>query len=490
MPEEKDRESLPKNEIIQGDCLEVMKNLSDESVDSVVTDPPYGFAFMGKSWDEFEPKEYQEFCEKWGKEVFRVLKSGAWLLAFSGTRTYHRMVVGLEDAGFEIKDQIDWLYGSGFPKSTDISKFIDKKFLREKLTEKLGRKPTKEEFKEAWGEVEAKKIKKDGTSPTGFSPEKGWHDHNMKQEYEVKEKLTPEAQKWDGWGTALKPAHEPIVLAQKPRDGTYAENVLKWGCGGLNIDGCRIPHNEDLSVEREGNRKLDTRNQGWGFKAVSRGNEGRWPANVILDPKAGEMLDEQSGESKSSGGYSGHKGHNIGNWGYNIDNAEEKDPGFGDSGGASRFFYCAKAHKSERNAGLEDLEKGDRVDIMSTSEWQKDRGRNPDEYEGMENDIATLKPINLMRYLVRLVTPPDGTVLDPFAGSGTTGCACEIEGFNYILIEKRERFAKVIAPKRCEYWSNPENWEQLKNHNSLPDAEEKRERKEHKTLEKFGGKGD
>jgi len=461
MPEQKD---LPKNEILQGDCLEVMKDFPDESVDSVVTDPPYGLYFMSKAWDQFKPKEYQEFSEKWGKEALRVLKPGGYLLAFSGTRTYHRMVVGLEDAGFEIKDTLAYMYGSGFPKSHDISKAIDKHFGKEDEREVIAERPS------SWGKSQAD------------------HNYSMPNTTHTYSKpATKEAEKWNGYGTALKPAHEPIVLAQKPRDGTYAENVLKWGCGGLNIDGCRIGNEK---IETHGIRDGSGTSLNWSeYKSPDdfegKKHKGRWPANVILDPKAGEMLDEQSGVSKSSGGYSGHKGHNVGNWGYNTYNAEKKDPGYGDKGGASRFFYCAKAHKSERNAGLEDLEKGDRVDIMSTSEWQKDRGRNPDEYEGMENDIATLKPINLMRYLVRLVTPPDGTVLDPFAGSGTTGCACEIEGFNYILIEKRERFAKVIAPKRCEYWSNPENWEQLKDNRELPNPRKKKNREQHKTLEAF-----
>lgn len=408
--------------VIQGDCIEKMAELEEESIDSIVSDPPYGLAFMGKSWDDFKPKEFQEFSEKWGKQAFRVLKKGGYLLAFCGTRTYHRMVVGLEEAGFEIKDQIDWLYGAGFPKSYNISKGIDKK------------------------EVESEKAKK-----------------------------------WQGWGTALKPAHEPIVLAQKPRDGTYVENILKYGVGGLNIDECRIEHNEDLSVNRDGDKELDTRNEGWGFKAVSRGNEGRFPANVILDPQSAEMLDNQSGVSKSIGGNS----TNIGGFvtAYSDEDKRGKSCGFNDKGGASRFFYSAKAHKSERNAGLEDLEDvnmGQSGGARQKLKEGKDKYQQENPSVGLnkikkvKNDIATLKPINLMRYLVRLVTPEDGTVLDPFAGSGTTGCACEIEGFDYILIEKRERFVDLIIPKRCEYWSKPKNWKELKDHNAVPDTEEKR----------------
>jgi len=383
------------SEIICGDCFEEIQTLEPESVDSVVTDPPYALAFMGKDWDSFETKEYQKFCREWGEQVLKVLKPGAYLLAFSGTRTYHRMVCGLEDAGFTIKDQIDWLYGSGFPKSHDISKAIDK--------------------------------------------------HSR-------------AKRWNGWGTALKPSHEPIVLAQKPRERTYAENVLKYGVGGLNIDSSRIPHNEDISVGynkpemQEGWKRewMDDEKRWEEYKkeAVDNANKkGRWPANIVLNPKVTAMLDEQSGKLRSgqhSNSERNRKAEGMffggwargGNW-------------YGDSGGASRFFYCAKAHKSERNAGLKDLEE-------------------------VKNDIATLKPINLMRYLVRLVTPPDGTVLDPFAGSGTTGCACEIEGFDYILIEKRKRFAEVIAPKRIDYWSKEENWSDLKEHTELSDPKKEK----------------
>jgi len=445
--------------IICGDCLEEMKELGENSVDSVVTDPPYALAFMGKDWDSLKPKEYQEFSREWGERALRVLKPGAYLLAFSGTRTYHRMVVGLEDAGFEIKDQIDWLYGSGFPKSHDISKAIDKQFGKEDEREVIAERPS------SWGESQAD------------------HNYDMPNTTHTYSKpATSKAKEWNGWGTALKPAHEPIVLAQKPREGTYAENVLEHGVGGLNIDGSRIKTKGE-KPRGSGNEAEGTNAYGdfGGLEGESiTPDEGRWPANVILDPRSSEMLDGQSGECG-------------GNTGGVFDSDKQlikfrqgdRDPsGYGDSGGASRFFYCAKAHKSERNAGLEDLED---VKMGQSGGARQKLKEGEDEYQTgddvsvglnkikeVKNDIATLKPINLMRYLVRLVTPANGTVLDPFAGSGTTGCACEVEGFDYILIEKRERFAEVIAPRRCEYWGKEKNWSDLKEHEELPDPSEKK----------------
>jgi len=438
------------SEIICGDCLEELKELERNSIDSVVTDPPYALAFMRKDWDSLKPKEYQGFSQEWGEQALRVLKPGAYLLAFSGTRTYHRMVVGLEDAGFEIKDQIDWLYGSGFPKSHDISKAIDKE---------------KGKYEEGDELPSSRKTKGD----LGFQMQKKTASNPQ----------TQEAKKWDGWGTALKPAHEPIVLAQKPREGTYAENVLEHGVGGLNVDDSRIPSGSQHKRKCESVIGLTRVNKNvYGEDNRERNNSwderGRWPANVILDPRSSEMLDGQSGVSKSTGGIT-REGHFKRTHGEFEGSSTAHEGGLGDEGGASRFFYCAKAHKSERNAGLEDLE-DKTLTHMATSGGSSDTPS-----KGMErtktktkNDIATLKPINLVRYLVRLVTPPGGTVLDPFAGSGTTGCACEIEGFDYILVEKRERFANLIAPKRCEYWSKGENWDDLKEHEGLEDPMERK----------------
>jgi len=442
---------------------------------------------MGKSWDEFEPKEYQEFCEEWGEQVLRVLKPGGYLLAFSGTRTYHRMVTGLEDAGFEIKDQIDWLYGSGFPKSTDISKQIDKKFLREKLTEKLGHKPTRTQFKQAWECF--RDFEESPNSRSGYEGRED-EDYSHAKRVTVSEPVTPEASKWEGFGTSLKPSHEPIVLAQKPRDGTYAEHVLEYGVGGLNIDGCRIGNEEIEQHGRSESENVAMSGKNYAEERGCRSWRGRWPANVVLDPEAARLLDEQSEVLKS--GKAGKKEVQS-NTDWFGGGKLNKSNQIGDSGGASRFFYCAKAHKSERNAGLEDLD--DVVYGQSGGARQKIR-EGGEEYiqedhiglnkiKKVKNDIATLKPINLMRYLVRLVTPPEGVVLDPFAGSGTTGCACVIEGFDYVLIEKRKRFANVIAPRRIEYWSDPENYDSLKNHELLEDPETLKKERSNATLENF-----
>jgi DNA modification methylase len=319
--------------LYEGDCIEVMKQLLDNSVDAVITDPPYELGFMGKKWDS---TGITYNVDMW-REVLRVLKPGGRLLSFGGTRTYHRMACAIEDAGFEICDQIQWLYGSGFPKSMDIGKVIGKTA-----------------------------------------------------------SATPDAQQWDGWGTALKPANEPICMARKPlSESTIVKNVLKWGTGGLNISGCRIPVKaDDMSDPTD---------------VVPHG---RFPANVLIDETIAAMLDAQNGISKRR-----HRRKGTGKPydGLNGDSAfKQKQPkwhDFGDPGGVSRFFYVAKASKSERGKG---------------------------------NTHPTVKPIKLMRYLVRLITPPGGIVLDPFAGSGTTLIAAEQEGFNSIGIEMNPEYCDTI----------------------------------------------
>lgn len=338
-----------------GNNLEILKQLEPNSVDAVVTDPPYGLKFMGKQWDYDVPTK-----EFW-QEVIRVLKSGGHVLSFGGTRTYHRMVVNIEDAGFEIRDQIMWLYGSGFPKSHNIGK----------------------------------KIKD-----------------------------------WDGWGTALKPANEPIVLARKPiSEKTVVDNVLKWGTGAINIDECRIPASaEDMgdcnrfkgAQNKNTIRKNMVDNKVDNFKErVDNGvnPHGRWPANLLLDETAAEMLDAQSGESISRPDKRKdqlHDGVNCYGKGW-----KRQPNNLNDSGGASRFFYVAKASKRERNAGL----------------------------EGITNAHPTVKPIKLTEYLVKLITPPNGVVLDPFMGSGSTGLACKNLGVDFIGIELNKEYFE-IAEKR------------------------------------------
>ena len=383
------------DQVILGDSLEVLKQIPDNSVDTIITDPPYGLSnhsekliretlskwlsgeeeyvphgkgFMGKSWDSFVPPP-----ALW-KECFRVMKPGGTILVFAGPRSYDLMTMSLRLAGFEIKDTLMWVYSTGFPKSLNIGKSIDKLLGNER--EIVG--PGKPHV-------------------SGEGKNNSWNNE------------------WEGYGTSLKPAYEPIIMAMKPLDGTYAENALKWGVAGLNIDEARIETNEDLSIERTGDRKLDTKNQGWGFKAVSRGNQGRFPANILLDEVSAEMLDEQS------------------------DNA-------------SRFFYVAKADTSERDAGLEEREKQD-VKVTNYYGLPRDDG-SIREIPQKRNNHPTVKPIDLMGYLVKLTKMPNPNqiYLDPFLGSGTTAIAVVLNRRHFIGIEKEPEYVE-IAKARIEYWS-------------------------------------
>jgi len=324
--------------LLHGEALQELRALPDCSIDSVVTDPPYGLAFMGKRWDYDVPG-----VEIWA-ECLRVLKPGGHLLAFAGTRTQHRMAVRIEDAGFEIRDMVAWIYGSGFPKSMDVSKAIDK---------------DAGHWRGRAGSVIA-----DNGAMSG-----GNYERTPKGD-----PVTEAARQWQGWGTALKPALEPITVARKPLAGTVAENVQAHGTGALNIDGCRVPTADDCA--RKPALVDDTAaGFGKGLAMGGRGHDaGRWPANLIHD--GSEDVLELFPVTKSGGS-------------------------------AARFFYCAKASKSERGPG---------------------------------NTHPTVKPLALMRYLVRLVTPPGGTVLDPFMGSGTTGLAAAAEGSRFVGIERDEAY--------------------------------------------------
>lgn len=357
--------------VANGDCLEVMRSMPDNSVDSVVTDAPYELGFMGKSWDA-SGVAYK--VEVWA-EALRVLRPGGYLLAFGGTRTYHRMACAIEDAGFEIRDSLHWITGSGFPKSLNISRAIDK--------------------------------------AAGI-------------EFESDE-TTDEAKEWQGWGTALKPAHEPIVLARKPlAEKTVAANVVEYGTGGLNIDACRIGRAADDKASgwsKTGSNESE--NQAMSGKNYARdpkpdNDSGRWPANIILDEEAGRELDAQSIVSgmHSAGSKRDYQRDSEGAGLFGVGGNDLHR--FGDKGGASRFFYCPKASKKERPT----------VDGISH---------------------PTVKPVALMRWLVRLVTPVDGVVLDPFAGTGATGEACELEGFNSVLIEKEPDHIKLIDVRMAKY---------------------------------------
>lgn len=368
--------------IISGDCRDVMSEMDPDSVEAVVTDPPYGLSFMGKVWDGATPGAFV-----W-TQVFRVLKPGGHLLAFGGTRTFHRLTCAIEDAGFEIRDCLMWLYGTGFPKSLDVSKAIDKAAGAEREVVRPHPAPC---------------ANINATAALGGS----FQERPM-----LTAPATPDAHHWSGWGTALKPAWEPIIMARKRLVGTVAQNVLKHGTGALNIDGCRVG-----TCGGGGNglgSHIGPLEPGRKHGSDAGGSLGRWPANLVLDEKAAEMLDAQSGESRDGVAVQRNRDGEVHN---EVFGAYRKpsapDAGFGAGGGASRFFYAAKASASERDGAAH----------------------------------PTVKPVALMRWLVRLVTPPGGTVLDPFAGSGTTAIACYHEGVDCVGIELSPEYV-AMAEKR------------------------------------------
>ena len=423
--------------LLLGDNIESLKKLEANSVDSVVTDPPYGLSFMNKKWDHQVPS-----VDFW-KEVYRVLKPGGHVLSFGGTRTYHRMTVNIEDAGFEIRDQIMWLYGSGFPKSHNIGKSVDKI---------NGLKIPKNNMRVV------NSVGIDNYDGTGTGRRYDSVDYKSKNE-------------WEGWGTALKPANEPICVARKPlSEKTIVDNVLRWGTGGINIDGCRIA--TDDFIGRKGNEN----DLGVGILAQYDGRktsptkkifdmksnpEGRFPANIIFDEEAGAALDEQSGILQSGKMLAGQKtkGYDGPCMGKHPARETTTDT-YGDKGGASRFFYCAKVSKKERNMGLDDFEAKqpeglghglDRICSICEAPQLKpcDCEDNKWVLKAKKNTHPTVKPISLMAYLCRLITPPNGIVLDPFMGSGSTGIAAKLEGFDFIGMEMDEDYFK-IANTRVE----------------------------------------
>jgi len=481
------------NKIHCGDCIEHMKQMPENCVDAIITDPPYGLEFMGKDWDKFkegkniaggttgkntpfgrskplnsvyqytneQKYQMQNFFLEFGKEAIRVLKHGGFLLMFGGTRTYHRLVCGIENAGFEIRDTIMWLYGSGFPKSLDIGKDFDRQECRKQLTNKLGRKPTKEEFKKVWKNFRKGIIKKGmATRPNVFE----FTDRPIKSEYEDGLPVSENAKEWEGWGTALKPACEPICVARKPlSEKNVALNVLKWGTGGININECRIEHNEEVKETNRKERQSETWKEGSGFKnennnLASANPQGRFPANIILDEESGRILDEQSGVTSSKGGQSYSKTSMI--YGEYSNDRTIKGCGFGDKGGASRFFYCAKASKGERNLGCEEFEsklRSENNKIMGNPEGFKTGSGN--ERNGLnKNNHPTVKPIALMEYLIKLVTRENAIVLDTFIGSGTTAIACIKLNRKFIGIEKEEEYVK-IAKARINHFSKQKKLE-------------------------------
>jgi len=381
--------------IYHSNCLVVMAAMEPESVDSIVTDPPYGLSFMGKDWDHGVPGE------AFWREALRVAKPGAWLLAFGGTRTFHRLACAIEDAGWEIRDTIGWLYGSGFPKSHDVSKAIDKA---------AGAK------REVVGTY-------DSFRPNTHADTK--YNGNLHTSGRITAPATDAARQWSGWGTALKPAWEPVIVARKPLIGTVAQNVLTHGTGGLNIDGCRIGTNDDLNGGGYSGGTPKTMFSGLGRLQPNQFKQplGRWPANIAHDGSE-EVLavfpQTKSGKMMPTRTVAGVNGRSA--YGADAAGGFETMETYGDSGSAARFFYCAKASKADRNSGLPG---------------------------GVVSNHPCVKPESLMRYLVRLVTPPGGIVLDPFMGSASTGKGCAPEGFRFIGIELNDAYCEIAAC-RCK----------------------------------------
>jgi len=414
--------------IYEGDCLNIMPTLETESVDSIVCDPPYGLSFMGKDWDHGVPGV--PFWEA----ALRVAKPGAYMLAFGGTRTFHRLAVAIEDAGWEIRDTVMWVYGSGFPKSLDVSKAIDKAAGAERQVVGVN---------ENGSGPHRIKLDNHGKGDTGI----GYMDGSGKV-FDITAPATDTARQWEGWGTALKPAWEPVLVCRKPLIGTVAANVLKYGTGGLNIDGCRvgIDPKADASQLRTMNRSKKSEKNGWGMNQTGSDTpevvsaNGRWPANLIYDGSdqvVGLFPVTTSGKMSAGQRRLNSEGPNRNTYGYMDPDITKRDTP-GDSGSTARFFYCAKASREDRNEGLNNP--GPQFHHGTTL-------RKVENTDTKGNFHPTVKPTALMRYLCRLVTPPGGVILDPFMGSGSTGKAAAAEGFGFIGIELNPEYVE-IADKR------------------------------------------
>lgn len=441
--------------VINMECLIGMRMmLADNSIDAVVTDPPYGLSkqpdmnevlrhwlngddyvhtgggFMGKTWDSFVPGP-----SIW-KEVFRVLKPGGHLLAFFGTRTYDLGTLAIRLAGFEIRDQIDWVYGSGFPKSLDVSKAIDKAAGAER------------------SEVIGKSTRHNSRS---FGSEAGDNDYGTYAGGvpDILAPVTDEAKQWQGWGTALKPAHEPICVARKPLVGTVAENILQFGTGGMNIDDCRTELNGDFKSSANGRPSITGLSDNYDPSTANQPDtQGRWPANLIHDG-SDEVLNLFPAKAGAAAPVKGTEQSEVTNGIYGKFNDRVPGQFYSDTGSAARFFYCAKASKSDRDEGV----------MLAMVTGAEMTGREPDtdglnspragagRTSGARNNHPTVKPTALMQWLVRLVTPPGGKVLDPFTGSGSTGKACAIEGFEFIGFEMDPHYCE-IAKQRIAYVNN------------------------------------
>jgi DNA modification methylase len=430
--------------LYEGDCRSVLPIFANCSVDSVVCDPPYELGFMGKGWDR---SGIAYDVEVW-RECLRVLKPGGHLLAFGGSRTYHRLACAIEDAGFEIRDQIQWIYGSGFPKSLDVSKAIDAASGAER--EIVGVKGT------------APDIRGNSSNGNGISSDASKLKDRLPNTITVA--ATDAAKQWNGWGTALKPAHEPLVLARKPLIGTVAENVLQHGTGGLNIDGCRIEFQGNGDGEWTSTPGRGTQGQAdkgttgiYGYfggdaepkDQVRYESNGRWPANVIHDGSeevlAGFPNAESGWTDRDKTGRTPFVSCDVVGGNH-----------YSDNGSAARFFYCAKASQEDRNEGCEDLELKAKFDLYGdglNSATKLDPKLHTAEGVACRpltrNPHPTVKPTDLMRYLCRLITPPGGLVLDPFCGSGSTGKAAMLEGLKFIGIELNAGYCE-LAQRRIE----------------------------------------
>jgi DNA modification methylase len=410
--------------LLHGDCLEQMKTLDDNSVDAIVSDPPYGISFMAKKWDYDVPS-----VEVW-KEAMRVLKPGGHALIACGTRTQHRMVCNIEDAGFEIRDVVSWIYGSGFPKSLNISKAIDKAAGAERPDAIKGGHMGAAGRAHGLDSANARSLEIEKTIPAIVG----------KGALMAGTPVTDEAKQWDGWGTALKPACEFFTLCRKPlSESTVAKNVLKWGTGGINIDGCRVEGISDSDKNNfHQNRKTIKEYKGddtlykLGTKKVcsAENPQGRFPANLIHDGSQ-EVLDLFP-ETKSAVRKPSESGKAQDGWGLGARKPQER--GHDDQGSAARFFYCPKASGKDRNEGCEELEE---KESKTLNEYKNpSEGRTASKSGSpKKNNHPTVKPTALMAYLCRLITPTGGVVLDPYMGSGSTGKAAVREGFSFVGIE-------------------------------------------------------
>lgn len=419
-------------QLIVGDCLEELDRLDENSVDAIITDPPYELNFMNKGWDNAGVSFNKNTWEK----CLRVLKPGGYLLAFGGSRTFHRIACAIEDAGFEIRDTIMWIYGSGFSKSMNIGLALDKK---KGVESKVVGTKTQTGAKS--------KLTQQLINNGGFS------DPNPTV-FEVKEAQN----EWRGWGTCLKPAFEPIIVARKPFKGTLVDNILEYGVGGLNIDECRIAHNEPQKFTNRNPKDgevFNTDTSGYDNTKnhiASASPNGRFPANIIHDGS-----EEATRDMPKTKGCQG-KGFKKGDYkssAVNTTFSRGDCVPYNDSGSASRYFYCAKASKKDRDEGLDKFELRQTTDgsIRNNFETANKFGAN----SAMRRNIhPTVKPTALMQYLVRLVCPKGSVILDPFMGSGSTGKAIAYEnrernaGYSFIGIEQNPEYVE-IAKARIEF---------------------------------------